>query len=301
MKREWIGTLLVVLSATSFGMMGIFAKYAYDDGFNVNTLLSFRFLIAASLFWLYILFRKISFQVSLKELVTLSLMGILGYAVMSMLIFSSFQYIPISVAIMCLYMYPTLVTILAYFFENEALSWSKIVALLLSSIGLLCIVGGSFISLHPVGILMTLGADVIYSCYITVSNRMLKKVTPLIGSTYVTTSAGLVLLLISIGLGTIHFQVSYIGWIYVSGVAIVSTVIAFLTFFEGIKRIGPSKASIVSTAEPLVAAVLSAILFGEQMSMIQLLGSGLVIISLFLLNVKMNPKRWTKQTANPLQ
>jgi len=47
--RPLAGVAFVVASATAFGAMAIFARYAYRDGVDTTTLLALRFAIAAAL------------------------------------------------------------------------------------------------------------------------------------------------------------------------------------------------------------------------------------------------------------
>ena len=67
------------------------------------------------------------------------------------------------------------------------------------------------------------------------------------------------------------------GWWAVGGTAVFATVLAVLTFFAGIERLGPSRASIISTLEPVGTAALSALLFGDRLGGGQLLG-GLFVL-----------------------
>ena len=49
------GTLLCLGSGAAFGAMAVFGKLAYDDGATVGTLLAVRFALAAALFWALVL------------------------------------------------------------------------------------------------------------------------------------------------------------------------------------------------------------------------------------------------------
>jgi drug/metabolite transporter (DMT)-like permease len=57
----------------------------------------------------------------------------------------------------------------------------------------------------------------------------------------------------------------------------VSTVVAILTFFAGLERVGPSAAAILSVFEPVVTVVLAALVFGDSLAAIQVLGGALVL------------------------
>jgi drug/metabolite transporter (DMT)-like permease len=67
------------------------------------------------------------------------------------------------------------------------------------------------------------------------------------------------------------------GWSWLACLAVVSTVAAIGLFFAGLRRVGPTTASILSTAEPLVTVLLALLVFGEMLGAVQLLGGALVL------------------------
>jgi len=67
------------------------------------------------------------------------------------------------------------------------------------------------------------------------------------------------------------------GWAAVVAIAVVSTVVAILAFFAGLKRVGPGTGSIVSTLEPVVTVALAWAVLGEGLASIQLAGGALVL------------------------
>ncbi len=66
-----------------------------------------------------------------------------------------------------------------------------------------------------------------------------------------------------------------VGWL--TCLAAVSTVGAIALFFAGLRRVGPSAASILSTLEPVVTVALAFVVFGESLGPAQLLGGALVL------------------------
>ena len=71
----WKGYGLVLLSATGFAFIPIFALYAYDSGVTVTTLLFLRFALAALFFFMYVWFKKKKGNVSWPQLFYLFLLG----------------------------------------------------------------------------------------------------------------------------------------------------------------------------------------------------------------------------------
>jgi drug/metabolite transporter (DMT)-like permease len=74
------------------------------------------------------------------------------------------------------------------------------------------------------------------------------------------------------------------GWGWLVAIALVSTVLAILTFFAGLARVGPSAAAILSTLEPVVTVVLAGLAFDEALTTVQILGGAIVLASVFVLN-----------------
>jgi drug/metabolite transporter (DMT)-like permease len=69
----------------------------------------------------------------------------------------------------------------------------------------------------------------------------------------------------------------------VAALGIVGGVVAILAFFAGLKRVGPSVASVVSTFEPVFTAALAWVVLGESLTPMQLGGGALVVASAALL------------------
>ena len=69
------------------------------------------------------------------------------------------------------------------------------------------------------------------------------------------------------------------GFAWLAGLALVSTVGAVALFFAGLRRVGPTAASILSTLEPVVTVALAFAVFGESLGPAQLAGGALVLLA----------------------
>jgi drug/metabolite transporter (DMT)-like permease len=77
-----------------------------------------------------------------------------------------------------------------------------------------------------------------------------------------------------------------------SGIAIG---IAYIAFFAGLRIIGPVRASVLMNSEPIYTILLAAIMLGEELSHLQVLGAGLVVGGIIMVNVgKKSSKRGTQ-------
>jgi len=283
--RNKLGIIITSISAAGFGSMAIFAKIAYAHGSNVTTLLSIRFITAGLLFLLIMKLSKTSWGLNRKQLAYLIALGAAGYGVLSNLFFAGVALIPASVASLLLYTYPTMVCILAYLIGDEKMYPQKVLALLISAVGITLVLGPSFESLEIMGVIYVLSAAVLFAFYFVLSNKVLKEVHWLPSSTIVSLSAA-VFFIVGGGItGQIQYSISTVAFLCAMGIALFSTVLAIGGLYAGISMIGPSRAAIVSTLEPIVTVSLAAIIFAEVLSKEQLLGGALIVISIIVLQI----------------
>lgn len=285
LKQHHLGALLVLASAAGFATLAIFIKIAYAAGANLLTVLTMRFLLASLFLWIVLKPLGISPHISKKTAAQLFLMGALGYGSMSFLFAAALQYLPASLAEMLLFTYPVIVSLLSFIIGAEQFSWVKGLALLICSSGLILILGVSFASVNQFGVILGLSGAIIYSCYILVSNRVLKDIHPLVATTYVCSSAALTFLVYAGTTGQLMLALPLNGWLALLGIVFFGTIVGILCFFAGITRVGATNASIISTAEPIITVLLSALVLGEHLTLLQILGGSLIIASIIILQL----------------
>jgi drug/metabolite transporter (DMT)-like permease len=281
----YYGALLVLLSAAGFSTLAIFIKIAYAAGVNVLTLLALRFTICTVCLLAILNLRQKKLSVSKKLAVQLFLMGSLGYGTTSLLFTASLSYLPASLSAMLLYTYPAIVSLLSFMMGDDKLSLIKGLALTICFGGLFLVLGVSFTSINLFGSLLVLAAAVIYSIYIVAGNRILKNVSPLVSTTHVCLSASLVFLMAGLFSGELSLQLSPVGWLAILGIAIFATLFGILFFFAGLSRIGATNAAIISTVEPVLTVIMSALLLDEKITLVQTSGGVLILAGILLLQL----------------
>jgi drug/metabolite transporter (DMT)-like permease len=282
------GTFLCLASATAFGAMAVLGKLAYDDGATVGTLLAIRFLLAAALFWALVLgggaARELRALDGRDVAVGLAL-GACGYAIQAGCYFAALERIDASLLSLLLYTFPAMVAVAAFALGRERIDRRRLGALVLASGGLVLVVAGAGAgALDALGAALGLSAAAVYTTYILVSRGIVGRVTPRLLSALVCTGAAASLTVGSVVLGELRpGELTAAGWGWLACLAVVSTVAAVSLFFAGLKRVGPTTASIVSTAEPVVTVLLAFLVFGELLGPIQLLGGALVLGAVLVL------------------
>ena len=284
------GVLLILISTLGFSVYSIFGKYVFDGGAGLATILFVRFTIAALFFWTITIWREGFPRLPLKTWLTLWGMGGVGYSMMAGLYLTSVRFIPTSLAALLLYAYPIIVTVLALLSKQEKFSGYKLGGLVVSTLGLVLVLGLALQGINFFGIALALGAAFVYAIYILIGNRVLQTTTPLVSTTLISTSAALTYGIIGLPIGGVTWDLSWGTWLGIGGIALFSTVIAMLTFFQGMKRIGATSASIISTLEPVMTVILAVILLHEHLTLLQMVGGIFVVMGGVLAVLSPTPK-----------
>ena len=283
------GTLMCIGSAAGFGAMAVFGKLAYDEGTTVGTLLSARFALAAVLFWVLV-FAGGEAATGLRRLPRRDLLialglGAFGYAAQAGCFFAALDRIDASLLSLMLYTYPSMVAVAAILLRRERANARRFTALALASGGLVLVLANAKAgTLDPVGAALALAAAMVYTTYILTSQGIAGRISPTVLSALVCTGATVTLTAGTAAIGDLEpGTVTATGWGWLLSLAVVSTVVAVSLFFAGLKRVGPTSAAILSTAEPVVTVILAFLVFGELLGPLQLLGGALVIVAVLVL------------------
>jgi drug/metabolite transporter (DMT)-like permease len=288
------GTLMCLGSGAAFGAMAIFGKLAYDEGATVGTLLAVRFALAAALFWALLLARGAAREIrSLGRRDAGAGLALGGgcYTAQAGCYFAALERIDASLLSLLLYTFPAIVAAAAIGLGRERADGRRLSALALSSGGLALVVAGAGAgALDPLGAALGLGAAVIYSAYILIGDGLAARVRPVLLSALVCTGAAVSLIAGSALLGQLRpGALTAAGWGWIACLAVVSTVGAISLLFAGLRRVGPTSASILATVEPLVTVLLAYLVFGELLGGVQLAGGALVLAAVLVLNA---PRVW---------
>ena len=279
---RWIGVLLIVVSAASFGALPIFARLAYRAGAEPTTLLMLRFSIASVVMMVLMALRRVAFP-RRRILLGLVLMGGVGYVGQSLAYFTALTMVSAGLVALLLYLYPAIVTVFSAIFFKERLTVAKTGALVLALVGTALTLGPTGNG-RVLGIILAIASAVIYSVYIIVGSRIIPYTSAIAASTVIMFSAAVVYAGVVAVRGPV-FPQTPLSWLFIFAIALVSTVLPFITFLAGLERVGPTRASMISTFEPMVSVILATIILGETFSPLQVLGGILILVAVMVCNV----------------
>ena len=176
-RRRALGIGLVVVAGASFASGSIFATLSYAEGLDWLTLLGWRFVIGATLAWLWVA-ASASRRRSIRLLSRRQLAVTLGlgalYTANAATFYAGIETIPASLAGVIVYIYPVFVAILSLRFATRLPGRRPWFALVLAVTGIVLALGGVEVGADlPVsGILLILASAAVYSVWIVLSARL---------------------------------------------------------------------------------------------------------------------------------
>ena len=164
--KNYKGILYAILASVAFGVMPIFAKFAYINGSNSNTVLFFRFSIATLILFIYLTFKGVSIRVSKKQFILLFITGFLGYTMTTQTLFSSYNYLGVGLATSLHFIYPAFVCILEYILLKKRMGKNKLFSLVFAGFGVYALIAFENNTLSTLGVFLATFSGLSYAIYI---------------------------------------------------------------------------------------------------------------------------------------
>lgn len=280
------GILYAILSAVCFGMLAVMGKLAFARGFSATEILQYRFGFgAAILFCYFAVADRNVLRARPRTILKAVFLGVVLYPVQSLSFMSSLKYIPAATTSLILYFYPVAVTLLSALFFKTRLDRLVAVSLSLLVCGCGLVFYDAFLrSSSQTGLLLATAAMLIFSVYLICLETLLKGENPRTITFYVVLSATVVYSCLAPPLRFAEMDLASKGLTLALG--LVPTALAVTLLYRSVELIGSAKASICSTLEPITTVLASALLLGEEVVAIQVVGMALILAGIILPNAK---------------
>lgn len=278
MKESVQAKLMLSVAMVIFGTLGVFTR---NIGVTSGELALYRAVLASVLIGFYLVFIKkgwLNLKNAGRELPLLLASGI-AMGINWILLFQAYRYTTISAATLSYYFAPVIVTVASPLLFHERLTAKQVICFVMSTLGLVLIIGtgGGEETAGITGILFGLGAAVFYAAVILL-NKFIKNVAG-IQRTILQMLAAVVTLLPYVALSS-GFNLNLLdgtGWACLLTVGLFHTGITYCLYFSALKDLTGQEAAILSYIDPLVAVIISVLLLGEPMTLMQLIGGALIL------------------------
>lgn len=275
---------MLITSMVIFGTIGLFVRYIPLASGEIALC---RAVLATILIGGYMLVtrQRIPFQSIKKELPLLLFSG-MAMGINWILLFEAYRYTTVSVATLSYYFAPVIVTAVCPFLFKEKLTGKQILCFVMSTLGLVLIVGVGEIGQSGSdlkGILFGLGAAVFYATVILL-NKFIKGVAG-IPRTLLQFVAAIVILVpyVAMTSGFHVGQLAGVGLGCLLFVGLVHTGVTYCLYFSSLKELPGQKAAVLSYIDPLVSVLVSVLILREDITVLQIVG-GLLILGFTLWN-----------------
>ena len=292
--------IMGILGVILFSAKAVMVKLAYQYDVDSLSLLLLRMAFSLPFYLVIALFflPKSTSSLTRRDYLWLVVFGFLGYYLSSYLDFLGLQYIKASLERIILFIYPTLILLISRVFLNSKIESWQIMAITVTYIGIF-ITFWEELSLSS-GNAVFLGGSLIFAAAITYATYLVGSgwLIPKFGSVRFTSYA----MLVACTFVIIHYLIqndadlfSFQKEVYYYGMAMAffATVLASFLVSECIKHIGAPNFGIIGSLGPISTIIMANIFLGEKMTILQILGT-LVVISGVLVLVtqkkKMTPK-----------
>ncbi|BDP42034.1 membrane protein [Deinococcus aetherius] len=277
--------LLILVAAVLWGLLGILGKNAQGAGVSPLEVAFWRAALAGGLYALHALVTRAPLPRG-RDLLVTAAFGVLGVSVF----YGSYQLAVraggASLASVLLYTAPAFVALFGWAVLRERLGVREMTAVVgtLAGIALISLGGGQGVSVTGAALGWGLVAGFTYSLYYLYGKAFFGRYSP----------PALLAVALPVGalclLPFVSFSAKTSGaWGSLWAIAVFSTYLAYLAYSAGLKHLPATRASVIASLEPVVAAGLAALLFGERLSPTALFGAALVIGAALLLSVEKRP------------
>jgi drug/metabolite transporter (DMT)-like permease len=290
---RWAGPLFAIVGTLGFSFKAILIKLAYAwHPVDATTLLTLRMIYSLPFFVFMAWVARDTGPIARADWLRLLWLGFVGYYLASLLDFIGLQYITASLERLVLYLYPTMVVLLSALLHRKPIGRRAAMALALSYAGIVFVFWGDIrVSGDPRAV--AIGGSLVFAsafCY----------------AVYLVSAGGLIA-----RLGSMRF----IAWAMIAStvfvlaqfaltrplaaldvppgihglalaMAIFATVLPTWLIAEAIRRIGANQSSLVGSMGPVFTIGLGAMMLGEPVHAVQLVGATLVLAGVLLVSLK---------------
>ncbi len=268
----------VLTAAAMFTLSDIFGKLALEGGADVMSLLTFRSILGIGFVFLWLQLGKGAVALSPRAKWVSLALGVLLTANLFSL-FKAIELVPVSIAILTYFIYPLLTGILGAVAGVDRLTVTGAAIALAAFFGLALIIGANPSGLAALGLLAAVGGALCRTAMLLVTRASLKGADARLVTWYTLWSSTLVFAALSLLAWDWHWPHGASAWVAFVGIGFTTTA-AIVALYVSTQQIGPFRTALFMNLEPLMTAALSAVVLGDRMTPLQVLGGAMMIAAL---------------------
>ncbi len=274
----------VLISALTFTIADVSSKLALEAGSDVFSLLAFRSVLGIVLVfaWLRLYPSEARLTPPMKwislglgVLLTLNLFGI----------FTAIRLVPVSIAILTYFVYPLVTGLVGAVTGVDRVTWKGFATAIVAFGGLALIIGANPVDLAALGLVAAVGGALCRVAMLVITRAKLARADARLVTWYTLWSSTLIIVVAAVVTWDWHWPHTPVGWAAFVSLGVTTTV-AIMTVYLSTQRIGPFRTALYMNLEPLMTTALSAVVLGDRMTPLQLLGGAVMITALCVFQLR---------------
>lgn len=263
-RRDVVGGLIVAGTGGLFGAVVVLGRSVAGD-VPVATLLAIRFGVAAAVLAAWLAATRRGLRPARGEWLALLGLGAIGYAGESALFFLALERGTAATVTLLFYTYPVWVAGLAAVMGmgRPGLLLGGALVAAVAGAGIVAVTGEG-LDITALGIVFALASAVTISIYLVAYESLVRETPALVAATWVATGAAAAQATYALVSGTGGLPSDGLEWLTIAAMGVLTSA-AFVGLLVGVERLGSLRTAIVSSLEPVFAAVLALVFLGEAL------------------------------------
>jgi len=291
------GEILTLTGALFFAFNGIIAKLVLASGLSTMRLTQVRCGGAFIILLTYVFLRyREKLRTTRAELPHLAIYGVVGFLAVQALYFVAISRLHVSIALIMEFTAPIWIVLWLRYVKKKYVPPLMWIAIFMAFSGLVLIAQvwrGR--TLDPIGVIAALADGIVLATFFLLGEKLAAKheveTLMVYGFGFATLAMALTLPLWSfpteiftqsMDLQGRFSEISLPGWVLITWIIILGTIIPYLLVVSGLKLLSASTSSVMGMSEPILAGVFAWIWLSEKWGTIQLIGGVVVIIGIIL-------------------
>lgn len=296
------GYMLAAVSSASYGV-NAFAPILYAKGFNIDSVLIYRYLFALIMIGAIALYRRIDMRLTRKELCLVAPVGV-AFALSSLTLFESYNHVGVSLAATVLFVYPAMVALLLWAFFKEKPNAVTIAAIPVVMLGIFLLDVNGIIEGESswVGLLIVCTSALMYAIYmVIVQKSALSKMNALKLSFYSLLFGGLLFVARLPFTGGLRPLSDASEWVLCVALAFFPSLLSLSTMAMAIRLIGSTSTAVLGAFEPLTSVLIGVALYGERPDVWAWVGMSIIVLSVTVMVTQAKIAKVAKKVSNNIR
>ncbi|MEO8486585.1 MAG: DMT family transporter [Betaproteobacteria bacterium] len=255
-----------------------------------------RYLVASVALVAFVLVYERGFpRLDRRQWLGVTLLGATGVAIYNLFFMAGMEKIPASRGSLIVALNPAATLLGGVLFLGEPLTRTRILGVIIALAGVVLVLGhGNPLDLFRghvgAGEAQIFGAVLAWAAYTLIGKRVLADLSPLVATTCAALIGTAMLAVITALAGDLAMPPPTLRvWLAFAFLGVFGTGVAFVWFYEGVKRLGPARTAVFVNLVPVFAIAFGVLLLGERVDASMIVGGLIVVAGVWLLNRPVAP------------